>query len=66
MTLAERIDKTVKEWDPYGYRDSECSVEYFQNLLKNNPEVIIEGLLDQIDDMYLNYDDISLGGFDDV
>ena len=51
MTLAERIDKTVKEYDPYGYRDSECSVEYFEELLKNAPEVIIEGLLDQIDNM---------------
>ena len=66
MTLAQRIDQTVKEWDPYGYRDSECSVEYFQHLLENSPEVIIEGLLDQIDDMYLNYDDISLGGKEDV
>lgn len=50
MTLAERIDRTVKDWDPYGYRDSECSVDYFEDLLKNSPEVIIEGLLDQIDD----------------
>lgn len=50
MTLAERIDRTVKDWDPYGYRDSECSAEYFEDLLKNAPEVIIAGLLDQIDD----------------
>lgn len=51
MTLAERINQTVREYDPYGYRDSECSLEYFEELLKNNPEVIIEGLLDQIDSM---------------
>lgn len=51
MTLAERIDKTVREYDPYGYADSECSVEYFEDCLKNCPEVIIGGLLDQIDDM---------------
>lgn len=52
MTLAERINKTVEEWDPYSYRDSECSVEYFEYCLKECPEVIIEGLLDQIDDIY--------------
>ena len=51
MTLAERIDKTVREYDPYGYADSDCSVEYFEDCLKNNPEVIIFGLLDQIDNM---------------
>ena len=51
MTLAERIDQTVREYDPYGYRDSDLSVEYFEELLKSNPKIIIEGLLDQIDYM---------------
>ena len=51
MTLAERINQTVENCDPYGYRDSGCSLEYFEELLKNNPEVIIEGLLDQIDEL---------------
>ena len=51
MTLAERINKTVEDWDPWGYRDSDCSLEYFEDLLKNSPETIINGLLDQIDDM---------------
>lgn len=51
MTLAERIDITVKDYDPYGYRDSECSVDYFKDLLEKAPQVIIEGLLDQIDSM---------------
>ena len=59
MTLAERIDQTVRTWDPYGYRDSECSLEYFKELLKNNPEVIIEGLLDQIDCMQEDIDDLE-------
>ena len=59
MTLAKRIDQTVKEWDPYGYRDSECSVEYFEDLLKNSPETIINGLLDQIDDMYESLQDME-------
>ena len=52
MTLAERIDKTVKDYDPYGYADSECSVEYFEECLKKCPEAIIAGLLDHIDTMY--------------
>ena len=51
MTLAERINITVENYDPYGYRDSECSVEYFEECLKKCPKVIIEGLLDQIDNM---------------
>lgn len=51
MTLAERVNKTVKEYDPYGYRDSECSLGYFEECLQKCPKVIIEGLLDQIDDM---------------
>ena len=51
MTLAERINQAVRDYDPYGYRDSECSVEYFEDALKNSPETIIEGLLDQIDCM---------------
>lgn len=51
MTLAERIDQTVRDFDLYSYRDAELSVEYFEELLKNSPRVIIEGLLDQIDCM---------------
>ena len=51
MTLAERINEVVKAWDPYGYRDSDCSVEYFEDALQNCPEVIIDGLLEQIDCM---------------
>ena len=51
MTLAERIDRIVEAWDPFGYRDSECSVEYFDEALKKNPELVIEGLLEQIDCM---------------
>lgn len=51
MTLAERINQVVEEWDPWGYRDSECSVGYFEDMLKNSPESIIEGLLEQIDCM---------------
>lgn len=51
MTLAERIDKIVETWDPFGYRNSECSVEYFDEALKKNPELVIEGLLEQIDCM---------------
>lgn len=51
MTLAERIDKAIRDWDPYGYRDSDCSVEYIEKTLKEHPEVIIEGFLAQIDCM---------------
>ena len=51
MTLAERIDKACRDWDPYGYADSDCSVEYFEELLKEEPKIIICGLLDEIDDL---------------
>jgi len=51
MTLAERINKTVEEFDPWGYRYSDCSVPYFEELLEKNPVVIINGLLDQIDSL---------------
>ena len=60
MTLAERIDNVVKDFDPWGYRDSECSLEYFEELLKKNPEVIIEGLLEQISLMQENIDDLEI------
>ena len=66
MTLAESVDKVSRDWDPYGYRDSECSVEYFQHLLDDSPEIIIEGLLDIIYDMAQIYNDVRLGGKDDV
>ena len=59
MTLAERINKTVKEYDPYGYRDSECSLGYFEECLQKCPKVIIEGLLDQIDNMNEEIDELQ-------
>ena len=49
MTLAERLDEFSKGWDIYEYRNSDCSVAYFEELLKNSPEVIIEQLLDIIE-----------------
>ena len=51
MTLAERVDKAARNWDPWGYRDSECSVEYFEESIKKCPECVIDGLLEQIDCM---------------
>ena len=61
MTLAKRIDKTMHDWDPYGYRDSECSVEFFENLLRRHPEVIIAGLLDMIDELLEEIEDYKKG-----
>ena len=60
MTLAERINKTVYNWDPHCYRDSDCSIEYFEDLLKHSPETIINGLLDQIDQMQEQIEDLEL------
>ena len=51
MTLAGRLDEFSKSWDIYDYRNSDCSVAYFEELLKSNPNVIIEELLNIIEEM---------------
>lgn len=51
MTLAERIDQTVRDFDLYSYRDANLSVEHFENCLKKYPEAIITLLLDMVDCM---------------
>ena len=51
MSLVERINSTVESYDPWGYRDSDCSLEHFEELLRDEPAVIIEGLLDMIDEL---------------
>ena len=49
MSLAERLDKIMFDYDPYSYRDSELSVEFFEKSLAESPEAIIDGLLDTIE-----------------
>lgn len=49
MSLAERLDKIMFNYDPYSYRDADLSVEYFEKSLAESPETIIDGLLDTIE-----------------
>ena len=49
MTLAEKLNKVMFDYDPYGYRDSDLSLEFFEEALKSEPEMIIDGLLDTIE-----------------
>jgi hypothetical protein len=49
MSLAERLDKIMFDYDPYSYRDSDLSVEFFEESLAKSPETIIDGLLDTIE-----------------
>ena len=51
MTTAERLDKFTEYWDPYGYRDSDMSLETAQYNLTNCPEVIVDYLLDIIEEL---------------
>ena len=51
MTLAERINRIVKEWDPDGYEDRGYSIELLSNLLEHNPKILIEDLVDYMDAM---------------
>ena len=46
MSLAEKLDKIMYEYDPFSYRDSELSLEYFEKSIKETPEMVIDGLLD--------------------
>ena len=49
--LAKTLDNFVQEYDPWGYRDSECSVEYFEDLIDKNPKLVIAELLIIAEDM---------------
>lgn len=44
-TLAERLDKVMQDADPYGYRDSEMSVEEAERCIEQDPESVIEDLV---------------------
>ena len=49
MSLAERLDKIMFNYDSYSYRDADLSVEFFEKSLAESPETIIDGLLDMIE-----------------
>lgn len=49
MTLAEKLNKVIYDYDPYSYRDADLSVEFFEKSLAESPETIIDGLLDTIE-----------------
>ena len=47
--LAEKLNTIMKEYDPWGYRDAEYSVEQALYDIENSPEKVIDGLLDMLD-----------------
>ena len=48
-SLAERLDKVMYQFDPYSYDSEECSVEEAERAIKENPESVIEELLDMLE-----------------
>lgn len=49
--VVERLDQFLRDWDIYGYRDSDMSIEVSMNNIEHCPEVIIDYLLDIIDEL---------------
>ena len=50
MTLAERLDKFMKDYDFYDYQDNDGSVEEAKKILKESPETVISNLLDILEE----------------
>ena len=48
-SLAERLDKVMYQFDPYSYDSEECSVEEAERAIKENPESVIEELLNMLE-----------------
>ena len=48
-TLAERLDHVMYQFDPYSYDSEECSVEEAERAIKENPESVIEELLNMLE-----------------
>jgi len=48
-TLAERLDRVMYQFDPYSYDSEVCSVEEAERAIKENPESVIEELLDMLE-----------------
>lgn len=67
MSLAEKLDKVMFEYDTFGYRDSEFSPDYFEMMIKEAPDQIIDGLLEIIGELMEscnNYaKELKKGGF---
>ena len=50
MTLAERLDKFLKDYDFHDYQDNDGSVEEAEKILKESPETVISNLLDILEE----------------
>lgn len=51
MSLAERLDKFLQDFDPFEYADCEGSVEKAEKILQESPETVISDLLDILEDL---------------
>ena len=51
MTLAERLDKIMHDFDPYSYADMEGSVEQAEYCIENKPLEVIEELVGMIEEL---------------
>ena len=51
MTLAERLDKFMKDHDPYEYDHNDWSLEETEKVLKESPENVINELLDILEEV---------------
>ena len=50
-TLAERVDKVMHDYDPYGYSNMDGSVEAAERAIKENPESVIEELVKMLENI---------------
>lgn len=54
--LAVKLDRIMKTYEPYDYRDMEFSVEQAEYTIKNNPLSVIESLIGILDN-YIDEED---------
>lgn len=51
MTLAERLDRFMRDFDPYEYADCDGSLEATENFLRESPEQVVDMLLNILEEM---------------
>lgn len=49
--LAKKLDKVSRDLDPYGYDDTDYSLECAKSDLSDRPYSVIDSLLDYISDL---------------
>ena len=50
-TLAERLDRVWYQFDPHSYDPDECSPEAAEKAIRENPETVIEELVEMLESL---------------